>query len=250
MGTSIAVAGKGGTGKTTLAALVVLELTRRGLGPVLVIDADPDANLGTILGLEVEKTIGDLREEVLEEIKNFPPGMSKADYVEAGLHQIIEETPKFDLITMGRGEGSGCYCYLNTLVRKFSEELFPSYKWIVMDNEAGLEHISRRTTSNINNLLIVVNDNPISLNTAKSILELSTKLKNSIDNLYIITNMVKDERKAELMNRIKDLDVEYLGDIPYDNLLGDAIFNNNPLADLKGSIAVERISKILDKIGG
>jgi CO dehydrogenase maturation factor len=119
-----------------------------------------------------------------------------------------------------------------------------------MDNEAGLEHISRRTTSNISSLLIVVNDNPISLNTAKSIIELSTKLRTSIEKLYIITNMVKNERKDELMRRIKDLDVEYLGDIPYDDLLGDAVFHNIPLADLKGSTAVERISKILDKIGG
>jgi CO dehydrogenase maturation factor len=248
--TSIAVAGKGGTGKTTVAALIVLELCSRGSGPILAIDADPDANLGTMLGIEVEKTMGDLREEVLEEIKDFPPGMSKADYIESGLHQIIEESYGYDLITMGRGEGTGCYCYLNTLVRKFSEDLFPSYKWIVMDNEAGLEHISRRTTSNIKALLIVVNDNPISLNTAKSIIELSSKLKNAIDKLFLITNMVREERRAELMTRIKNLDIEYLGDIPYDETLGKAVFDNIPLAELKDSLARDRISKILDRIGG
>ncbi|MEW5815019.1 MAG: carbon monoxide dehydrogenase, partial [Spirochaetota bacterium] len=112
MGRSIAVAGKGGTGKSTIAALLILALKERGLGPVLAIDSDPDSSLCTLLGVNQEQTLGDLREEVHEKIKNFPPGMTKANYVEAGLHQVIVEAEGFDLITMGRGEGSGCYCYL------------------------------------------------------------------------------------------------------------------------------------------
>lgn len=250
MAYSIAVAGKGGTGKTTIAALSVLHFCEKNNGPVLAIDADPDANLGTILGIEVNKTIGELREDVLREIKNFPPGMDKASYVEAGLHQIIEESKGFDLLTMGRGEGSGCYCYLNSLVRKFSEDLLPSYNWIVMDNEAGLEHISRRTTNNIDALLIVVNDNPISLNTAKTIKKIASELKSKIKNEYVITNMVRDERKQEVRKRIEELNIEYIGDVHFDKTLGDAVFQGEPVITLNESIAKKNIKQILDKIGG
>lgn len=250
MGNSIAVAGKGGTGKTTIAALIVQELVRRELTPVLAIDADPDANLGTLLGIEVGQTIGELREEVLEEMKNFPAGMSKAEYVESGLHGIIEEARGFDLISMGRGEGSGCYCYLNMLVRKFSEDLFPSYRSIVMDNEAGLEHISRRTTNNIDALLIVVNDNPISIQTAKSIVQISESLKSKIKRQYIVTNMVRDDRKELVLGRIETLKVPYMGDVPYDEDLGDALFKSGSLAGLGNCRAKDSISKFIDTIGG
>ncbi len=247
---SIAVAGKGGTGKTTITALTILSLCELNKGPVLAIDADPDANLGTILGIDVSQTLGELRDDVLEKIKNFPPGMDKANYVEAGLHQIIEESSGFDLLTMGRGEGSGCYCYLNTLVRKFSEDLFPTYSWIVMDNEAGLEHISRRTTNNIDTLLIVVNDNPISLNTAKSIKKISTTLKNKIGKEYIITNMVRDDRILEVRGRIEELDIEYLGDVPYDAAVGDALFQKKPLSSIGDSSAKKSVEKLINMIGG
>ncbi len=250
MAKSIAVAGKGGTGKTTIAGLLIRYLCERDMGPVLAIDADPDSNLGQILGIEVKQSIGELREEVLEALKNFPPGMTKADYVQVGLHQIIEEAECFDLLTMGRGEGAGCYCYLNQLIRKFSEELFPLYKWIVMDNEAGLEHISRRTTYNIDALLVVINDNPISINTAKNIEKIVTQLKNEINAIYVITNMIKEERKVELMERIQDLEMEYLGDIPYDEKLNEAVFRGEPLVSLNDYSAKELIKKIIDKIGG
>ena len=250
MAKSIAVAGKGGTGKTTIAALIVNSLVEKGWGPVLAIDADPDANLGAMLGIEVNKTLGELREDVLNEIKNFPPGMSKANYVEAGLHQIIDEAKGFDLLTMGRGEGSGCYCYLNTLVRKFSEELYPMYQWIVMDNEAGLEHISRRTTHNIDSLIIVVNDNPISLNTAINIKKLTENLKSAIKHEYVITNMIGDERREEMRKRIEDLGMEYLTDMPFDRSVSDVIFHGKPLSALKNSPVKDTIQKIIEKIGG
>ena len=134
----IAVTGKGGVGKTTLAALIVRHLRARATGAILALDADPDANLATLLAGPVETTIGDLREEVLRNIRDIPAGMSKANYVEAGLHQLIVETPRVDLITMGHGEGPGCYCFINSVLRKFAEDLTPSYEWVVMDNEAGL----------------------------------------------------------------------------------------------------------------
>lgn len=172
----IAVTGKGGTGKTTIAALIIRHLKKHANGPILALDADPDANLSTLLGISVEKTIGDLREETLKEIKNFPAGMSKHNYIEAGLHQLIVETEKMDIITMGRSEGPGCYCYINSLLRKFADDLQTAYEWVVMDNEAGLEHLSRRTASHVDHLLVVVNDNPLAIDCARRIDDLISGL--------------------------------------------------------------------------
>ena len=121
MAKTIAVAGKGGTGKSTLASLLVLGLVARGKVPVLAIDADADANLHRLLGLPAPGTVGNLREEVRTALQDFPAGMSRVQYLEAGLHEVIAESAGFDLLTMGRGEGAGCYCYLNNLIRKFSQ---------------------------------------------------------------------------------------------------------------------------------
>lgn len=250
MAKTIAVAGKGGTGKTTVAALIISVLLEKGETPILAVDADPDANLGFLLGVEIDKTLGDLREDLLYEIKKLPAGMTKADYIEAGLHQIIEERNGFDLITMGRGEGSGCYCYLNSLIRKFSEDLMHSYRWLVMDNEAGLEHISRRTTNNVDYLIVVVNDNPISVNTAKNIQRITEDLKPSIKKKYVLTNMLDGTRKEKIIQKLSDLDMEYLGNIPRDEVLEDAIFEGKPLIDIKDSTAKRVIKSIIQRIGG
>jgi CO dehydrogenase maturation factor len=250
MKNSVAVAGKGGTGKTTIAALIVNYLKQKGMGPVLVFDADPDANLGTLLGVNPQKSVGDLREEVLKEIKKLPAGMTKANYVESGLHQIIEEAEGFDLITMGRGEGAGCYCSLNNIIRKFSDDLAPSYSWVVIDNEAGLEHISRRTTSNIDTLLVVVSGNPISFDTAKKIRDITSSMNNKIRKLFLVTNMVREDKLSDIHKRIAELEIEHLGDIPHDNVLEDAVFNGDSLLNIEKSTARECVFSIMDKIGG
>lgn len=247
MSRTIAVAGKGGTGKTTIAALIVDYLVSKNMGPVLAIDADPDSNLGTLLGIDVEQSIGDLRNEVLEEMKDFPPGMTKANYMESGLHQIVEESEGFDLITMGRGEGSGCYCALNNLIRKFHADLTPSYEWVVIDNEAGLEHISRRTTTNIDIMLVVVNNNPISLNTAKNIEQITRKLKNPVDRKYLVTNMLKEERRDSIKKLANETQMEYLFDVPKDEQVEDAIFNGDSLRKLNSPAKVG-IFSMMDKI--
>lgn len=218
------------------------------MGPVLAVDADADSNLGTLLGVEPIQSIGDLREEVLKEIKNFPAGMSKASYVEAGLHEIIEEAEGFDLVTMGRGEGAGCYCYLNSLIKKFSDDLTPSYPWVVIDNEAGLEHISRRTSTNIDTLLVVVSDNPLSFSSAKKIQDLTDTLEKRINQRYLVTNMIKPERKAVIHKRLSEFHIEYLCDIPYDPTLEELVFNGESLRKLSTTPALEAIEVILSHI--
>jgi CO dehydrogenase maturation factor len=248
MAKSIAVAGKGGTGKSTIAALLVLNLVKQGMKPVLAVDADADSNLGTLLGVEPKQSIGDLREEVIQEFKNFPAGMTKASYVEAGLHQIIEEADGFDLVTMGRGEGPGCYCYLNSLIKKFSDDLTPSYPWVVIDNEAGLEHISRRTSTNIDTLLVIVSDNPLSFSSARKIQDLTDTLEKRISQRYLIANMVKPERKEMMHKRLAEFHIEHLCDIPYDPKLEERVFNGESLSSLSDSPALEAIEVILKHI--
>lgn len=247
---SIAVAGKGGTGKSTIAALMILALRDMGQGPVLAIDADPDANLGSLLGIEPPQTVGDLREEVIKEFKNLPPGLSKAHYMEAGLHQIIAETDGLDIIAMGRGEGPGCYCYLNNLIRKFYTDLLPSYPWVVIDNEAGLEHISRRTTAHIDALIVVVNENPHSIQTARKIETITETIRNEIKHKYLVTNMVRGERKEIVKDQLSGLSLEYLGDIDPEPKLLEIVLSGNPLSQLKESPLNEKIKTMLQTIGG
>ena len=248
-GRVIAVTGKGGVGKTTVAALIVCHLRAHSAGPILALDADPDANLATVLGLPVEMSIGDLREDMLKNIRDFPPGMSKEAYVEAGLHGLITETPKVDLITMGRGEGSGCYCFINNLLRKFADELMPSYEWVVMDNEAGLEHLSRRTASRIDDLIVVVNENPLSQDCARRIDEMLDDIGRDVRRRYYVINAVRDDRIGAVTAKLAGLSLTGLGAIPRDEALDDAIFAGRSLYELDGTPAVAAIDEIMQKIG-
>lgn len=250
MAKSIAVAGKGGIGKSTIAALLVLALRDRNEEPILAIDADADANLGTLLGIEHAESVGQLREDVLKDIKNFPAGMSKAAYVEAGLHEIISESEGFDMVTMGRGEGAGCYCYLNSLIKKFSDDLAPSYKWVVIDNEAGLEHLSRRTTQNVDGLLVVITENPLSLQSAKNIVDITRSMDNRIYHTYAITNMIRPQNIEKTKERLAELDLKLLCQIPYDEKLEQMIFDHSGITSTEGLSVMEPIQTIIDTIGG
>ena len=172
---TIAVAGKGGTGKTTLAALLVEELRRRGT--VLAVDADPNCNLGEALGMEVERTIGQLRDEVLERIADLPPGVPKDQILELGLHECLVEDEGVDLLVMGHGEGPKCYCMVNHVLRRVIQTLKGNYRYVVLDNEAGMEHLSRRTTQDVDALLVVAEPTPVSLRSARRIPGIAEELK-------------------------------------------------------------------------
>ncbi len=247
---SIAVAGKGGTGKSTIAAMLIARLLAKKEGPILAVDADPDSNLGTLLGITPKQSIGDLRDEVLKEIKDFPAGMSKANYVEAGLHQVIEEAEGFDLVTMGKGEGPGCYCYLNSLIKKFSDDLTPSYAWMIMDNEAGLEHISRRTSGNIQTLLVVVTDNPLSIQSAVRVQEVASAMGSRIENIYAVTNMLAGEKLEKVKKRLDEHFLPILCSLPYDEELNNVIFEGIPLTKCETLQVFEHIDYIINTVGG
>ena len=248
MAKTIAVTGKGGVGKTTVAALILRYLKEHNSGPILALDADPDCNLATMLGIAVETTIGDLREEVLKQIRNFPAGMSKENYIQAGLHQIIVENEKVDLITMGRGEGPGCYCFINNLLRKFADDLLPSYEWLVMDNEAGMEHLSRRTTSRIDHLIVVVNENPLSLDCARRIDELLASMKRDVRNKYLLLNAVRKERIEAVKEKAAGLSLDYLGCLAPDPALEAAVFRGESVCSIEACPAVLEMNVIMARL--
>ena len=184
----IAASGKGGVGKTTTCALLVRYFIEAGMRPVLAVDADPNSTLGDLLGMGPEKKIGDLREEA-KDPENIPNGIPKARMLETWLQEILQEGTGFDLMSMGRSEGPGCYCYINDLLRQFLSRLKKSYPVVIIDNEAGMEHLSRLTTDNIDSLLMVSEPTVPSIRTVGRILELSNTLP------------IKVGRKAVLFNK-------------------------------------------------
>ncbi|HHT9120243.1 MAG TPA: nucleotide-binding protein [Candidatus Hypogeohydataceae bacterium YC41] len=190
MSFTIALAGKGGTGKTTLAALTVRYIIETLGESTLGVDADPNSSLGHALGVEYEKAISDIREGVIEKRLDLPAGMSKERYIEYCIEECIVERPKFDLLVMGRPEGPGCYCYVNNLLRKYLDKLGTNYSYVVLDNEAGMEHLSRRTTNRVDLMLVVCEPTVVGVLTAKRIIKLTDTLPLSIKEKAFVLNKV------------------------------------------------------------
>lgn len=159
MAKTIAFAGKGGTGKTTTCGLLIDILSRNGKGPILAVDADANSNLNEVLGVEVEQTLGEIRELIahaeLDDESALPAGVSKQDYAEFSFGNALLETDNYDLLVMGRTQGQGCYCYVNGLLKTLIDKFSKNYSYIVVDNEAGLEHISRGVLPAMDILLLV-----------------------------------------------------------------------------------------------
>jgi len=210
----IALAGKGGTGKTTIAGMLIKYLVLKGKIPVLAVDADSNANLNEVLGLEVTDTLGTAREEMKK--GNVPKGMTKDVFISMKLEQAIVETEGYDLIVMGQPEGSGCYCAANNLLSGFLERLTDNYPYIVIDNEAGMEHISRLTTKNVDILLIVSDTSRRGLQAAIRINKLANDLNIGVSKSYLIINKTKEELSDVVVNMIKDSGLEIAGTIPDD----------------------------------
>ena len=155
----IAVAGKGGVGKTTLTGLIIQYLGEKGKGPILAVDADANSNLNEVLGVKVEATLGDVREEVarseMAKDNPIPAGMTKADYMEFKFDDALVEDDDFDLLVMGRTQGKGCYCFVNGLLQAQLQRLEKNYPYIIVDNEAGMEHISRGVLPSMQTAILV-----------------------------------------------------------------------------------------------
>ncbi len=223
---SIALAGKGGTGKTTIAGMLIKYLVSNGKTPVLAVDADSNANLNEVLGLEVIDTLGNAREEMKN--GNVPDGMTKDVFMSMKLEQAIVETESYDLIVMGQPEGTGCYCAANNLLTGFLERLTGNYPYIVMDNEAGMEHISRLTTRNVDILLIVSDTSKRGLQTAIRINRLADKLNIGVSKSYLIINKVKEKPSKAVFDMIQNNGIEIAGTIPDDRILYEYDLNGIP----------------------
>jgi len=234
---SVAVAGKGGTGKTTLSALLVRALVEAGVRPVLAVDADPNSCLAEALGVEQESFLADIREKGATAEGSPASGMGRVRAIEDELQRAVTEAEGFDLVAMGRPEGPRCYCYVNSLLRKSLDSLARNYEAVVLDNEAGMEHLSRRTTNNIDVLIAVANPALPSLRAAKRILELSRQLPVAIGRRAVVLNRAapdgSNKKVAALLGEITAADeVERLPDVPQDDALERAGAEGGSVFDL------------------
>ena len=220
---SLAVAGKGGTGKTTLSAMLVRTLKEMGVRPVLAVDADPNSNLAEALGVESGRPLADIREQSSTPEGSPSSGIGRARAVEDEIQRAIAEEDGFDMIAMGHPEGPRCYCYVNNLLRKSLDDLAGNYSGVVIDNEAGLEHLSRRTTRDVDVLIAVMNPTMPSLRAVERILTLSRELPVNIGHRAVLINRVGSESDGKgglpepIAERVAALDTRRLGDVPQDD---------------------------------
>lgn len=248
----IAFAGKGGTGKTSIAALTIRYLLENRKGPVLAVDADSNACLNEALGIAVHTTVGRLREESLDAVRsgaNRPGGMSMEQLFDYQVQQSVIEAKGVDLLVMGRPEGPGCYCAANNIIRKYTDKLAETYPYVVIDNEAGMEHLSRRTTHRVDLLLIVSDPTVKGVQTAKRINELVNELQLDIDNKVLIINRIPGSDGPKLKELAEDFGLCVGGLVPQDDTIFDFDLNGRPVFDLpQGSPALRSLSAILDSL--
>ncbi len=249
MSFNIAVAGKGGSGKTSMATLVIRYLMKNRTGAILAVDADPNANLGESLGLGIRQTVGSIIASFNEEKINIPPGMTKEAYLDYKLNKAIIESKKLDLLTMGRGEGPECYCYPNLMLRKFIDTVAGSYDYMVLDNEAGMEHLSRRTTQNIDELLIISDHSVKGVRTVARIRDLVTELKLTVKRQSVIINFTPDKLDPLVSKELARLEIDRIATVPFDNEVYEYGLKLKPLLDLPDtSKAVRAVSDLMAKL--
>lgn len=246
---NIAVAGKGGTGKTSVTSLVIRYILKNDLGTVLAVDADPNSNLAESLGLEVRQTVGRILNEFQGEKLKIPAGMTKEAYLEYQLNSAITESKNLDLITMGRGEGPECYCYPNVVIRKLVDDWAKNYAFVVMDNEAGMEHLSRRTTQNIDEILLVSDHTIKGLRALARIKELIKELKLVVKRESVIINNVPGELDPRLRVEMEKLGISPTAVIPADEEISKYDLEQKPLLQLPdNSKAVTAINRLMDRL--
>ena len=243
---SIAVAGKGGTGKTTLSALIIRNFLKSNKRPILAVDADPNSNLNEALGVEIDRTLVSIVDKIMEKKEDIPAGVTKERLLEYHLQDALIESEGFDLLVMGHTEGPGCYCSANNMLKGFMEKLRENYSYLVMDNEAGMEHLSRRTTRDVDTLLIAANPTLVSLKSARRIYEMTQKLKLKIKKAYLV--LIENQPDSKLEEEI-DTGLPVLGNIPYDEEIKKCSIKGTPLLDLPtNSLALQSVEEVIKKL--
>jgi len=245
MSFTIAVCGKGGTGKTTFAGMIIRYLLEKKKGPVLAVDADANANLNEVLGIDIKATIGEMRELMKEEV---PPGMTKDVWFEYKVQEALTEAKGFDLLAMGRPEGAGCYCAANTLARKYIDLLTENYPYIVIDNEAGMEHFSRLTTRDVDLLFILSDASRRGIITAARIRDLIRELKMNITRDVLVLNRMNGSLEEDIREGLRQNHLDLAGIIPADEEIYRCDINGTPTFLLPTSVpAVQAAWGIFDR---
>jgi CO dehydrogenase maturation factor len=251
---TIAVAGKGGTGKTTLSALIIDYLAKNKRGAVLAIDADPSTNLNLALGVPLYDTVGDVREETATAVGGGQAmgGLSKWDYLDYRINEALVEETAFDLLAMGRPEGPGCYCAANNILRTSVDRLSDAYDYVVIDNEAGLEHLSRRTTQDVDLLILVSDPSLRGIIAAGRVAELVDELKTAVGAIYLVVNRVNGDTLPEpLMKAIENHNLKLGGLIPADPAVNELDALGEPIVKLPEDAPVRRsLEALLASVNG
>jgi CO dehydrogenase maturation factor len=255
MNYSIAVAGKGGVGKTTLCGLFINYLVEHGKTPILAVDADPNSNLNEVLGVEKVLTLGDIREEIakseLSEKNPIPTGMSKQEYANFRFNDALIEEANFDMLVMGRTQGKGCYCFVNDLLRDQLQRHYQNYRYLVVDNEAGLEHISRGILPPVDLILLVSDCSRRGIQAAGRIAEMIDQLDFKARDVCLIVNRAPEGRlEPGLEEEIKEQNLKLLGVIPQDSLVYTYDAGGKALVTLPEDSPIKKgLAEIVEKLG-
>jgi CO dehydrogenase maturation factor len=251
LGKVIAVTGKGGTGKTAVTAMLIRYLIKSAKKyRILAIDADPDANLADAMGVQVNKTIGDMREFMQQARYTTPPDTDKQRLFESKLFEILVEEEGFDLLVMGKPEGSGCYCFVNNLLRGIMDKTVNDYDLTIIDTPAGLEHLSRKTIPDLDMLIVVTDESRRGLTTAERIRELAGTLDLKYKELYVIVNKVTPERIAKVLENAEGAGLKVIGTVPYDPNLAKFDLVGDPLTGLPDDTpAIVEMKQIVGRLG-
>ncbi len=246
---TIAISGKGGTGKSTLSALIIRWIKDNKTQSILAVDADSNVNLNDLLGISVDETIGAIREEMRKSVDQIPGGMTKQAFLEYKIHTSLVETPDFDLIAMGRPEGPGCYCYANNLLRDILKTLSDNYQYVIIDNEAGMEHLSRRTTQNIDFLLTVSDPSARGIRAAGKINRLLVELNTRVGERHLLLNRIRDPIPETLQQIISEEGLSLLATIPEDEQLRKADQTGEPVWNIpEESLIYLEIDRFMKKL--
>ena len=220
----VAFAGKGGTGKTTITGMMIDWLGKHNKGPILAVDADANSNLNEVLGIEIEQTLGDIREIMaaadMDENTPIPPGMSKKEYLDYKFASALTEEDDYDLLVMGRSQGKGCYCFVNDLLSAQIKKIQGAYRYIIVDNEAGMEHISRGILPSVDTIILVSDCSKRGIQAVGRIAQLTKEVDLGTDKVFLIVNRAP---KGELADGIKEeiakYNLELIGVVPQDDMV-------------------------------